>query len=499
MGWENLDLVLDAFEVDPAPSSLPAGTMSAISNVDFYTGHARALGNFVAQKAMTQAPVAMQGYFDAASAYVGLFGNLMQAWTPADTLVDIAPAAGLTGAAYWDTTNFGQWCVVTNDTVGQLPHAISVTQTGTGGKLAPLPGWPATWECTLIATHRNVLWAADTIESGIAYPHRVRWSTSAPTDALPSSWTPLPSNDAGQNDLEIASSRIVDLCAVGDIMFIGGPGGVWAARWVGGAYVYTFSQINSTQGPRELRCMASMGDSAVMLTPNDIIVFDEATQKSIATGRILKLIATMFRAELMYVPTTRQLIVAYSTQNETGLQHSLIWDRDSNTWGKRDFTNTPFTTIGPIIPPVVQAPLTWATTPYTWATDTRTWNKSYRQERIYAGANATAIYIAGTAGYNWFLERANMPAPDGNDIRVRSMELDAEAPEGTQIRMRMGSSNYSGQAPTWGPIKTYTVGVDKLRHDDLQQGKYFSYQLSGEGSVRITSLRLYYNVRDVRP
>lgn len=499
MGWENLDLVLDAFETDPAPSSLPPGSLSAISNVDFYTGHARALGNLAPARAMTQTPVAMQGYSDPAAAYVGLFGTLMQAWTPADTLVDIAPATGLTGAPYWDTTNFGKWLVATNDTVGQVPHAISTTLTGTGGKLAPLPGWPTTWECTVIGTHRNVLWAADTIESGVAYPHRVRWSASAPTDSLPATWVPAASNDAGQADLEIASGRINCAAPLGDIMFLGGAGGLWAARWVGGAYVYTFSQINGVQGPRDLNCMVSMGDSAVMLTPNDVIVFDEATQASIATGRILRLVAQIFKAELMYVASTRQLIIAYGLQNETGLQHALIWDRDSNTWGKRDFTNTPLSCVNAVIIPVVQTPQTWANTPTTWANDTKAWNKTYRQERIYAGANGTAIYVASAATFNWYLERANMPAPDGNDIRVRSMELDAEAPEGTTIRMRMGSAEYSGALPTWGPIKSYLVGTDRLRHDDMQQGKYFSYQLAGEGSIRITSLRLYYNVRNKRP
>ena len=499
MSWDVLDIVPNAFETDSAPSSLPAGTMDTISNVDFYTGTVRALGGFTSRRAMTQAPAALQGFSDASAAYVGILGSLMQVWTPTNALNNIAPTTGLTGAAYWDTTNFGSYMVCTNDTVGQLPHAISVNTAATGGKLAPLAGWPATWECTIISTHRNVLWAGDTIEAGVAYPHRVRWSVSSPTDALPGDWVPAASNDAGQNDIELASSRVVDFCAIGDTMFMGGPGGLWAARWVGGAYVYTFSQINSTQGPRGLRCMASMGDAGVMVTPNDIVVFNESEQFSIATGRILKLVAQFFNVQIMYVPTTRQLIVAYGLQNETGLQHSLIWDRDSNTWGKRDFTNTPFTAIAPLIVPVVTTPTTWATAPYTWDTDIRAWNLPYRQEQIYCGANATGIYTAGNSGYNWFMQRQGMPAPNGDQIRVRSLELNADAAEGTQVRIRIGCSGFAGDPPTWGPIKTYTVGTDKLRHDDAQQGRFFSYQLSGDALIRISGVKLYYSVRSSRP
>lgn len=499
MAWENLDIVLDAFETDKAPSAMPPGMVNQASNVDFYTGTARSLELLEAKRAMTQDPKAMQAFFNESAAYVGLFGSLMQVWTPADTLIDVAPASGLTGSAYWDTTNFGKWCVVTNDTVGQAPHAISVDGAASGGKLAPLPGWQAGWECTVIGTHRNVLWVGDTIESGQAYPNRVRWSASSITDALPSAWLPAANNDAGQNDLEIASGRIVDMAAVGDVMFMGGPGGLWAARWVGGAYVYNFSQINSTQGPRALRCMVSMGDAGAMLTPNDVIVFNESSQQSIATGRILKLIAQFAEAQLMYVPTTRQLIIAYRMHGETGLQHSLIWDRESNTWGKRDFVETPLSCLGAIINPVAIVGGTWDNTPYTWDQDIRAWGKGYDQERLFAGANGTAIYAAKSGKYKWFLQRENMPSPNGDDIRIRGMELDCEAPAGSPIRMRIGSSNFSGHAPTWGPIKSYTVGQDKLRHDDLHQGKYISYQLEGAGSIRITSLRIFYNVRSARP
>jgi hypothetical protein len=499
MAWENIDIVLDAFETDKAASAMPPGTVNGASNIDFYTGTVRSLELLEAKRSMTQDPKAMQAFFDQSAAYVGLFGTLMQVWTPADTLVDIAPASGLTGAAYWDTTSFGKWCVVTNDTVGQVPHAISVDMAGTGGKLTPLAGWNSAWECTVIGTHRNVLWAADLIESGQAYPNRVRWSASSITDALPQTWIPAANNDAGQADLEIANSRIVDFAAVGDVMFMGGPGGLWAARWVGGAYVYNFSQINSTQGPRALRCMVSMGDAGAMLTPNDIIVFNETSQQSIAGGRILRLLEQFEEAQLMYAPTTRQLIVAYRLPGETGLRHSLIWNRENNTWGKRDYVETPLSCLGAIIVPVVQVATTWAASTYTWDQDARAWGKSYDQERLFAGANGTAIYAAKSGKYNWFLQRDNIPSPNGDDIRVRGLELDCEAPAGSQIRMRVGSSNFSGQAPTWGPIKTYTVGQDKLRHDDLQQGKYISYQLNGQGSIRITSLRIYYNVRGARP
>jgi hypothetical protein len=507
MDWKSIELAPTDFNADVSPPSLPPGTVNVLSNVDFYAGVARSLSDLSSITVPSLKPVAIQGYGSDPDVYVAYCGEVtgspalgVYAWGSLGTHINIMPSTGLTGAGYWDTTAFGKWLVVTSDTVGELPHAISGAQTTSGGKLAPLPGWQSTWECTVIKTHRNVLWAADTIESGVAYPNRVRWSASSPTDSLPSTWLPSPSNDAGVNDLEILGGRIVDMCAVGDVMYIGGAGGLWAARWVGGQYVYNFSQISGQAGPRGLRCMESLGQAVAVLTANDLLIVNENTTRSIAIGRMASIIRQFVTAELMYISTSRQLIVFYSLVNETGYQHALIWDQDTDTWGKRDFPSIPVFAAAPVVIPVQQQQITWDSDTNIWDTQKQFWEYSTATVVQYMVGNASGLYVAQGKSYNWFLSKTLIAAPDNENIRVRSLEVDIDGVAGQNITIRMGSCVSTGDSPIWGPQRTYTVGDGTpIRHDDVHQGRYFSFQLQGNGPCKINIVRLFMIEKKAKP
>jgi hypothetical protein len=507
MAWQPVEISPNDFNTDVSPPSLPAGTVNQLSNVDFYAGVARSLSDLSIITVPSLLPVAIQGYGSENDVYVGYCGEVqgspalgVYAWGSLGTHIDIMPATGLTGAAYWDTTSFGKWLVVTSDTVGELPHAISGALTTTGGKLAPLPGWQSTWECTVIKTHRNVLWAADLIESGVAYPNRVRWSASSPTDALPSTWLPAPANDAGVNDLEILGGRIVDMCAVGDVMYIGGAGGLWAARWVGGQYVYSFSQIDNARGPKGLRCMESIGQAVAVLTAVDLLIVNENTSRSIAIGRVATLIRQFVKAELMYIAFTRQLYVFYSLVNEEGYQHALVWDQDTDTWGKRDNPSVPIFAAAPVVVPVQSPQVVWDSDNVIWDNATNPWESSTAIQVQYMCGNGVGLYVAQNKSYNWFISKTLIAAPNNENIRVRSMEVDVDGIKGQQVVMRMGSSIYPGDDPSWGPQRTYTVGDGlPMRHDDIQQGRFFSFQLQGNGPCKINTVRLFMDQRKMKP
>jgi hypothetical protein len=477
MAWEILNIAPIGFNTDTSPASLPPEMTTAISNVDFYAGVARTLSPLAITTVPSTAPRAMGWYADSSyifTGYCGLAGVF--AWNAANAHLPISPVSGLSGSAYWDTTTFGSWFICTNDVITQAPHAISAAITQSGGKLAPLPGWQAGWDCTLIRTHRNVLWAGNMTEAAVEYPNRVRWSTSAPANTLPSTWVPAAGNDAGSNDLE-SSGRIVDLAAAGDVMFVGSTTGVWAARWVGGQYVYNFSQLSGIEGPRGLGCMESIGNAVAVLTQNDLLVVTESSQTSLGGGRILELIRTFTRATMLYVPPTRQLIIGYSIGVETEYNHALVWDRDTDTFGIRDFTLTPFTSLAAIVNPTVAL-----------------------RSVSYAGAAAPGIYLQNPAGtYAWNLERTNISTTDGDVLRTRSLEVDITGPIGATVDITLGAVDNPSSAPNWGTTVSYTVGNEVLRHDVALQGKYISYKLAGNASAKVNKVRLYYNLRESRP
>jgi hypothetical protein len=497
MAWEILQSSPNNWNLDVTPSSLPDTSVDMLQNMDFFAGVPRSLNKLSNITTPLVAPQTLVAYSDISSSYTGYAGTTgVYAWTPMNTHIDVTPATGLSGSSYWDSTAFGKWAVYTNGIAGQAPHAISTTMTASDQNAAPLPGWIAGASSKLIRTHRNILWAADLIESGVAYPTRVRWSTSSVTDALPSSWVVTPANDAGSIDLQFVGGEITDLCSVGDVMYIGGPGGIWAARWVGGQFVYNFSQINGLQGPRSFRCMESMGDAAVVLTNTDLLVFDETSEQSLAIGRVSKLITRMTAAELLYVQPTRQLYVLYGLEGETGYNHALIWDRDTNTFGSRDFQFSG-TTSGVIIIPPAYVPQTWAQATELWDVAYQPWSPPQPLAASYAAANADGIYVGGSEPQSWLISRTKIPSEGNDTIRLRSIEAALDGPS-QDVWLRMGVSNTLGEPILWGEEKQFPIG-GKVRNDDGMQGRYVSWQVRGYGSAKLNQITLYYEPKGRKP
>jgi len=509
MGWDTVDFQPSNWNLDVSPSLLPINSVNSITNIDFWSGYPRTLNAVSAVTVPSTTPYTMVSYLGDGLIYTGYAGPTgVYAWSPLNTQINITPASGLSSGTQWDSTAFGEWGIFSNGVPTQAPHAISATSTQSGGKLAPLPGFNAPdatgtatpiRSCKLIRTHRNILWGANFVENGLSYPNRVRWSTSSITDALPTTWGVQPGNDAGQVDLEFIGGEIVDMASVGDVMFIGGTGGIWAARWIGGNYIYKFSQITSLNGPRGPKCLANLGDVAIVLTLNDLILFDESSQQSILVGRMTELIRQFKNAQLVYISSIRQLYVFYQLQNETGFQHALIWDRDTNTFGQRDFTQS-FTSTGGIIIPVLAPTLTWDTDTQTWAQSLQQWDPAQNIFLSYVGGNATGIYGNSNTPQTWTISRTSSPSDDNDTIRVRSIEVDVTGYTPQQVKIRLGSQQSIGEAIRWGPQRSYEVGTYKqLRHDDLISGRYISWEVSGLGSSRINNVRLYFKTKGQKP
>lgn len=500
MTWDTLDFKLSAFNVDVTPSLLPDNTVNNITNIDFFAGYPRTLNNVASITVPTGAPLTLASYTQDDLVYTG-YGTTtgIYAWSPLNTQINITPATGLSGSDYWDSTQFGPYGIFTNGIYPEDPHGISATATQAGTKAAPLPGWSNTWSTRLIRTHRNVLWAGNMTEGGVRMPTKVRWSTSSIANGLPSTWIPAPSNDAGSNELQFIGGEIVDMCAVGDVMYIGGTGGIWAARWVGGQYVYNFSQITSQNGPRDERCMVSLGDTAAVLTLNDLLIFDETSEFSLIVGRMTELVRSFKKAQMVYISSIRQLYIFYQLVNETGYQHALIWDRDTNTFGRRDFDQS-YSTTGAIIVPVIPPIVTWTTAAGDWNTNLQPWDPAQNIFLSYVGANAQGIYSSSPTPDNWLIGKGSIPSPDGDIIRVRSLEVDITGVTPQNIGLRLGSSQSLDENITWGPTRFYPMGTKKpLRHDDLISGRYISWEVTGVGASRINGVRLYYKMKGEKP
>ena len=495
MGWDALEFVPSGLITDQPSANLPDQIVNTAMNVDFFTGTTRALSEVSALTVPVGAPNCLQ-FFENATIRKFAYGTLIgaRAWDGASD-ASIMPTSGLTGSVSWDMGDFGGYLVATSGNVAENPHAMLAS----ASVLAPLPGWVANQSCRYIESHRNVLWAADMIEGGQPYPNRVRWSASAATGGLPQTWVPLASNDAGQQDLQIPGGQIYGMCALADSMYIGGPGGIWSARWQGGAYVYQFAARTTEWGMRGRRCMVSIGDMVAVLTRNDLIIIDDSTHKSLAIGRVATALRNMGEAQLLYLEAARQLYLLYGLSGEVGFSRALIWDRDTDSWGSRVFAAT-MTAFGKGLNLTAGAGPTWTTIAGAWdAAGATPWDPVGFDTDIYLAANASLIGKPGGLAWNWSVSRDQISGPDGETIRVRSLEVDIDGPIGQAVQLRLGSSQFAGQSPSWGPIGNYTLGSGPLRHDNIQRGRYISWYAAGQGQARLARVRMFYRVNQVKP
>ena len=494
MSWDVLEFTPTGKIVDRTSASLKDGQVDDCKNVDFWAGLARSLSELDSLTVPLGAPYVLQYYGDQQTrrwAYAHATG--VAEWNGL-THASIKPAAGLTNSTLWDADYFGSWLVITNDKAGEAPHA----KLAGSALLAPIPAWGAGWDCKFIRTHRNVLFAADLTESGILYPNRLRWSSSAVAGGLPQEWTVTPSNDAGMVDLEMGGGAIIGLVAVGDSIWIAGSSGVWVGRWQGGAYTYTFSQRTNNYGARGYRCIVSLGDAVAVLSVGDLVLMDEQSERSLMIGRNSLLLRRMGAAQLLYVEVTRQLYVLYEAAEGAGYTEAEIWDRDSDSWGHRSF-KTPFTAFGKGLTMSGADARTWANTGMTWADAVGAWQLISARSQAYVAANAAMVAGPGAKAWDWMIQRQSMPAPDGDNVRALAFEADIDGPIGQTVSIRTGSSKYPGESPTWGPLRPYMLGAGAVRHDDIHKGRYIGYRIEGNGDARVTSCRWYYTVNRAKP
>jgi hypothetical protein len=288
------------------------------------------------------------------------------------------------------------------------------------------------------------------------------------------------------------------MAAVGDVMYIGSQSGVWRARWVGGSFVYNFSQLLTQSGPRSAGCMASLGDVCAVLTLNDLLIMDESSEASIAIGRMSKLLRQFNKAFLTYIPSTRQLYIFYQLVNETGYPHALIWDRDTNTFGQRDLS-VPIDTAAAIVIPVLASPAIYDTAVGSYDEQTGFYDPLQTYTQSVCAANADAIWRSGPTPGPWSITRTMLPGSEGDAVRVRSLEVEIDTQGDQTIAIRYGVSDAPGAPITWGQQRSYPANQGIVRHDDLMTGRFISWQVSGVGTVKLNAVRLYFTTRTRTP
>lgn len=354
---------------DIPPFDLPADTWSSGTNVRFQAGRMQKVGGCQAAilkgmpdeipLAVTQRPISETLIYGTDKYLWRAEGvthkNISKLKDGVPYQYEVSPQSS------WDYTTLSN--VVIFNTPLEDPQGLSPTEE----IFSTLPGWgignktggtQRNWKTNRIRAYKNYLLCMGTIEDGVDYKQRVRWSDVAYVGALPSNWyEDSDVNDGGFNDLTDSSSHIIDGRPLRDSFIVYTNRDTFAMDYVGGTMIFNFRKIFSDSGILAPNCAIEFEGQHFVISEEDIFVHNGSTRQSVATGRIkdqlMKEISSVnYLATKVYsYPTRKEIWITYvapgtTSSNENELPEdnyacnkAAIWSWEYDTWSFAELPN----------------------------------------------------------------------------------------------------------------------------------------------------------------
>jgi hypothetical protein len=516
-------LASPGFAPDTAHGQLPPQVWTDGENMSFINGAPRTIEGSEAAHTITTSLIHMINVYTATSNYWVAASKTALFQTDGSTVSDITRVSATTTViAYsatdnfnWTMTSFGNFLIANNGV--NVPQALAI---GAGSKFANLTGWPATYVAQSVRTYRNYLVAMDITIGSDRYPSLVMWSDAATYDALPSTWTPATTNDAGDNNLNDTPGFIIDGLTLGGSFLIYKEDSVWAMTFVAGSTVMAFRKLFDGVGLLTKRCIQEFNGKHFFVARGDIYITDGVTQQSVATGRVRDLLFssisgdTYSRVFTAIDRSRREIWVCYPTTRGFP-DTALIWNYETDTWyPPRSIKPTAHIAAG-----VVNVSGTGTTFDADVGTfdggtagpfDERSYNPSQVDllaarptgatlDRLNEGTLEAGVTITG------YLSRKLLPfvgqdASGGPSLWspvmkvIRRLWVDATG-TGT-VRVYLGVHKHESDAPVWyGPYRIDLASQNFVW--TLLRGRFFSIKFeadSGSGDWALTGYKLEYEV-----
>ncbi len=209
-----------------------------------------------------------------------------------------------------------------------------------------LPDWKDTWQTPRIRAYKNFLLCMSTVEDGLEYLQRIRWSDIAYPNEPPRSWddTSL-TNSAGFNDLSEARGKIIDGLPLGDSFVIYTEEEVYLMDYVGGSSIFRFRKADFAFNILAPECAVSVQGGHVVMTKDDIVFHRGVQPQSIAAMKIRdKLFSDIGKenynkVKMVYVAPENEVWICYPDRNSQNLElktRVAAYNFSNGTWTFRE-------------------------------------------------------------------------------------------------------------------------------------------------------------------
>ena len=231
-----------------------------------------------------------------------------------------------------------------------------------GGSFAPLTNWPSGYRAESIRAYGDFLIALNTTEGGSNFPSRVRFSTPALANSVPTTWDAADTTaSAGFNDLVQMKTGIVDGLTLGTKFIVYSKDQVWLMEFVGGTFIHNFRKLFSDCGVINQNCIAEVEGAHYVFDHDDIYIHDSNTRQSICDERVSNYIfgglntAKTNRCFVHHNPELDEVMFCYVSGDDMAeytngdrCNRAAVFNYKSQTWSFMDLPNVSSSTHGTI-------------------------------------------------------------------------------------------------------------------------------------------------------
>jgi hypothetical protein len=370
--------------------------------------------------------------------------------------------------------------------------------TGDSDDLAfPLPDWPAGTVCKFIVAFRFHLFALNIESPGGVFSNMILWSDATEPGAIPQSWTPAASNEAGSAFLADTTGPCVAGAPLGTQLMVYKPTSFYAIEYAGQQpdNIFTVRPVVRSTGLLSPHALKTIGTAQAVVGNDDVVLVDGINTRSIADGRIKRALRNTIDPEnahnvfTIYDDHARELWVCVPEAGSQFATVAHIWDQTRDTWVTKDLNSVRYGTTGRVND--LADPPQWDSDSQPWDTDLTVWNESQhsmRQDIVVT--EASAMFLEDTpepTAISASIQRLDLAFEDADQIKVTNLvRVEGSGTGLNQLFVRLGARNSPSESVQWGPFVQRKAEGNEYE----VAGRYISVEVTSDGDQPWTISRI---------
>ena len=359
-----------------------------------------------------------------------------------------------------------------------------------------LPGWPPNQRCNALRPFKFHLFAIG-IQDGVDFVgDKIAWSSAADEGAVPATWEPLPTNEAGDDLLSETLGPCIDGLVLRGSLLIYKANSTYQVDYIGGNAVFSTRLLFKASGILGRNCAVEVDGVHYVFTAGDLIRHDGHTIQSLSDGRIrsevFKQIDPEFYANsfVAWDPVQRSVWFCFPSNGNRFPNIAAVYSLDEDAWGLRLLHNTtPYATFGELNVGSEEMDETWEFDFQAWELDDTAWYEvlfnqairrllqcDYVNTKLYAvdvGLSNDGELIEG------YLQKFTMDLGDPSVVKTVS-RIRPRVSGIAEIQIRLGSQDSPTDDISWGEYKPFPFEAEKL--DYLITGRFISVEFFGDSA-----------------